>query len=299
MSGGQILDGKRGSFFWMEPEFPKLTIIGLDTKHRAEHPLYDERIDFPLDETLLDAMMNGGAGDDPILIVKDGDDALLVDGRQCTRHAREVNKRLKKLGRPLLKLKVIVFDGSLEEAALKGAMLNALRREDTVEMKVSKARRLVKMGHSELAVAAAVCGASTTAPLRDLLAFDALDASVKAVFKEGVIPSITAAVKLAPLKREDQAAEVEKLRADRSNGVKATVEEVRDRVRAKRSADGVGDAVPSKSQLRKVLAQAKEDGEACEIDAVAVVAIRVMVGELKPSALKGFVKTLKRAQANR
>lgn len=52
---------KRGQYFFCDPH--TVTIIGLDTKDGPEHPLWDERINRPLDKNLVyDIQAHGGTG---------------------------------------------------------------------------------------------------------------------------------------------------------------------------------------------------------------------------------------------
>ena len=64
------------------------------------HPLYDERIHLPLDESMILNIMDQGVLE-PIIVWKDPETGLscVVDGRQRVRHTVEANKRLAAAGR--------------------------------------------------------------------------------------------------------------------------------------------------------------------------------------------------------
>jgi ParB family chromosome partitioning protein len=95
----QAIAGRRLNAFAVDPD--NLIIIGLDTDDGPEHPLYDERVKLPLDEsTVLNIMAIGVK--EPVLVRKTDGNPEVVDGRRRTMHAREANRRLRELGEKTL-----------------------------------------------------------------------------------------------------------------------------------------------------------------------------------------------------
>ena len=70
----QALEGQRLNAFGMDPD--KLTIIGLDTDDGPEHPLYDERVRLPLDESFVKNVKVYGVIED-VIVCKDADGRVL------------------------------------------------------------------------------------------------------------------------------------------------------------------------------------------------------------------------------
>ena len=141
-------DFKRGTLFMIDPDDPNLIII-----EDKKHPLYDPRIELPVDEALVLSVMADGV-QSPIFIMKDNEDhAVVVAGRQRVRAAREANARLKKKGEVTMDVPARLFKGT--EADLFGISVteNEIRRNDSPMMKAKKANKLILMGKSNSEVA--------------------------------------------------------------------------------------------------------------------------------------------------
>ncbi len=142
----------------MDPD--KIIIVGHDTDE-VDHPLCDpERLNTPPDEGLIQSIMTHGVKV-PVLIRKDGDRVLAVDGRQRIRCAREANKRLRKAGADyLVKLKAVPEDKSNAAPELTKILANEFRREDSAMTKARNAAKLAGYGHTK----EAICGCFGISP---------------------------------------------------------------------------------------------------------------------------------------
>ena len=72
-----------------------------------DHPLYDERVELPPDESVVLNMMKYGVRV-ALEVRKDGPEIQVVDGRRRTINARETNRRLVAEGRDPLLVKVVL-----------------------------------------------------------------------------------------------------------------------------------------------------------------------------------------------
>jgi len=244
-------DAPRFSGFVFEPE--ELIIIGHDTKDGTEHPLYDERINLPLDEGMIMSIMSIGVRE-PVVVVRDpaGSSAWVVDGRRRVLHAREANKRLKQQGEPEVKVRAVPESGSEEYLSHVSVALNEIRVQDDILVKAAKAGRMIARGHSEADVAIAF--GVTTASIKSWLKLEELPAPVKKAVNEGVL-SAHAASKLHGLPREEALAKLEELKGEHvKTGKKATARKVE-------KVSGDERARPSKKVLGEVLKRAKNTFE--------------------------------------
>lgn len=282
--GSQAIDAPRSNVFNVDAN--ALTIIGLDTDDGVTHPLYDERIRLPLDESMVESIMTHGVKV-PILVVKDGDAVVVVDGRQRVRHAREAAKRK----RATVTVKAILEKGSFEDQALIGVLTNEQRQADSYAVRAIKAKRLMALGKTPKEVALAF-GWTSTGPLTALLAFDGLDAEVKAAVDDGKL-SMSAAAKLAPLPRDQQRSELAAALAE-SGGRVVGKDAMRERVRTIRTGDAQGAGAPSKALIRKIIAHAVDAGpDAAGLDPGFVRGLRWVVGDLKPGSIAGLNKAIR------
>ncbi len=139
------LDAKRLNAFSMNPA--DLTLV---TDPRD--PLYDERVNLPVDEALVRNILLLGVKV-AVLVAKSGDLVKVVDGRQRVKAAVEANRRLAAQGYDPIFVKVIIERG--DDADLAGVMIatNELRQQDSVMVKAQKAQRLLNMGRDEETIA--------------------------------------------------------------------------------------------------------------------------------------------------
>ena len=114
------------------------------------HPLYDERIHLPLDETMVLNIMDQGVLE-PIIVWKDPETGLscVVDGRQRVRHTVEANKRLADAGKALLLVPAVTKRGSAIRMAQAMISANEIRRADTPLGRAKKMADALDRGHDE------------------------------------------------------------------------------------------------------------------------------------------------------
>lgn len=113
------------------------------------HPLYDERIDLPIDEPTVLSIMEVGVIN-PIIVRKNKDtnEIEVVAGRQRTMCTIEANKRLVAEGKEKKLIPGTICKTAGSPGALMSAMVidNELRRNDGIYVKAKKAKRLLDFG---------------------------------------------------------------------------------------------------------------------------------------------------------
>lgn len=197
----QAIEGaSRLNAFSIEPE--KLTLIT-----DARDMNYDPRVAMSLDENLVLNVMAYNVKQ-PVIVAKDGDDIVVVDGRQRVRAAVEANKRLKKEGKTTIKIPVMLQRGDSKDLFGMTIFLNEQRQDDSPVAKAEKAKRYIEMGASE--DEAAVTFGVSVATIRAWMKLFDLAPKVREAVNSGAI-SAAAAAKLAPLKKSEQVEEMEKL----------------------------------------------------------------------------------------
>src|SRR5581483_3579160 len=135
----------RGDLLMFEPEV--LQVI-TDPKH----PQYDPRVELPVDEALVLSIMELGVIT-PLAISRDGEDVYVTDRRRRHKAAIEANKRLKKLGRPLVQGPCVWKRGDDTRLFEISIAANELRKGDGAVERAKKMQRLVEAGRSEEQIA--------------------------------------------------------------------------------------------------------------------------------------------------
>lgn len=189
----------RTDLFYFDPN--DLTLV-----EDQKHPLYDERIKLPIDDSIVLSIMKYGILE-PITVRKNGTDKKgnpiieVIDGRQRTRCAREANRRLSESGGELHRIPAVVK--RLDDATLFGVMVatNEGRTQDSPLIKARKMSRFIAMGRSEDDVAITFCCSKAT--VKNHLALLDLDETVQRAIEAGRV-GVTIAKKLAALPREEQ-----------------------------------------------------------------------------------------------
>ena len=276
--GSQVFNEKRVNMYMFDPD--NVVIVGLDTGDGPEHPLYDERVNLPLDEGLVVNIMYLGKVLETVGVRKDGDVAQCVWGRQRIRCCREANRRLREQGKEPV-LVPATFERA-DEGRLYGMMVseNELRRGDTP---MARARKLAKlMDHGSTREDAADTFGVTVQTIDNMLALMDLDKSVQGMVDDGKL-SATAAGKLSALPRAEQRVEAKKLVESGNTTVAAASRATK---AARNGGDG-GPVVPSKKVLRKLL-----EAEAGALEPEFVRGIRYALGELNPASVKGLTALL-------
>jgi len=297
---------KRANMFRADPS--ELVIVGLDTDDGPEHPLYDERINLDLEETMVANIGYHGVLK-PIIVRKGADgQAFVVDGRQRVRHARAANKELVAQGAKPILVPIVVERG--DDARMLGISIstNEHRQNDGILVKANKAVRLQSMGYDVPEIAREFgVSASTIKNWWSLL--EAHPAVVRAV-EDGTI-SPTVGYKLAKLNTEDQRNALDELLAEaKQNGGKVTVTKAKARASGQ-TGEGSGDGegsngsakpkAPGKALLRKVMEAATVAAAGGEPilseDAMAI--LRWATGDLRPKSIKGLQGLIHDATASR
>ena len=211
--GKSALDAKRGNIFMIEPE--RLTLVT-----DKEHPLYDPRVeDAPEERMIANISMHGVL--EPILVRKNGTAIEVIAGRGRTKSAIEANRRMVAEGKPPLLVPVIVRGGA--DADLFGVMIseNEIRRDDTMLVKGSKARKLLNLGYTAQQIAVTF-GVSRQA-VETWLAAEELPQQIKDAVESGETTA-TAALQLGKHSREEQVKRYEDIKRQ---GKKPTVNTMR------------------------------------------------------------------------
>lgn len=273
------IDAKRGrTEFLVDPNDPRLKIIGCDTTHKeGEHILWQARALEPVSESFAQAMVIQGFTS-TIKVRLDGKDMEVIEGRRRVKAARRANQILAKMGRPLLQIRVVISKD--DDLSLIGMMIGEnLNREDQNPMDAARdLAYFLRMGASE-DMAAAAAG-KTVQDLRKFLRLFDLDTSIQASVREGKI-SATAALQLVDLKRDDQKVKIAEIFASGEKTVAAVASVV------KAHKEGSDEAVlaPGKRLLTKLLDH--ENAEAV-FGKDGIQALRYAMGELSPRGIKGL-----------
>jgi ParB family chromosome partitioning protein len=135
-------DIKRQDMFLVPPE--ALTIV----TDRA-HPLFDERALWPVSEPLKRSIVAIGIKEQ-VLVVKDGDRLLVVDGRQRVKAALAANDDLRAYNSPgLVKVPCTICRGNELDHLTTAIATNEIRQDDDVITKCHKLVRYLDLGHDE------------------------------------------------------------------------------------------------------------------------------------------------------
>lgn len=165
-----------------------------------KNPLYDPRINLPLDEGLVRNIMFQGVIE-PVVIVKQNDKPVVVDGRQRVRCALEANKRLKEQGKEPVRVVAVVRRGTETDLFGVSISANENRQDDTPMGRAQKCARFLAMGRSE-EEAAVTFGVSNTCIKQWMKMLETTPAVRKAV--EAGKLSASAAAQLANLDADEQ-----------------------------------------------------------------------------------------------
>jgi ParB family chromosome partitioning protein len=167
-----------------------------------KHPLYDERVDLPLDESVVLSIMMTGVRQ-PIQVWKDPEtgDVIVLDGKQRVKNTLEANKRLKKAGELAKQIPGIALKGNSQHALGTMALLNEGRQDTTPMGKARLGERLMNAGYDETQVGTLLHLKAGTS--KNYLALLTCSAVVKSAVDSGnLAPSL--AYKLAKLEPADQ-----------------------------------------------------------------------------------------------
>lgn len=213
------------------------------------HPLYDERIHLPLEESMILNIMDQGVLE-PIIVWKDPELGLtcVVDGRQRVRHTLAANKLLVKEGKLPLLVPAVVKRGSANRMAQAMISANEIRKADTPLVRARKMAEALERGHDEKDLAL-MFGVKVQTVKATLSLLDATQA-VKDSVESGIV-TVTQARQLATLPPEDQRQKVAELETATAG---ATGHE-----KSRRQRQVLGEAKPrikSRKEITKALSEA-------------------------------------------
>jgi ParB family chromosome partitioning protein len=199
--------GKRDAYMFD----PEDLILVTDEKS----PLYDERVELPIDEALVLNIMFAPDGVpqgvlEPVNATRNPETGAVevIDGRQRVKAAREANKRLKQQG-----LEPVWVPAMLKRTNAHSAMgmmisSNEHRQNDTPIGKAKKAQRYIDLGRDESEVAT-LLGLSK-ASVKNLLSLLDAPAAVRNAVESGKITATDAykLAKLDPAEAKEKVAEL-------------------------------------------------------------------------------------------
>lgn len=212
------LDTTRLSHLSMDPS--SLTIIGVDTKDGKEHPLWDPRINLPVNQAMVNSIKLYGIIE-PVIGQTDGDKTIVVDGRQRVLHARLVNAQ-----GGSVKVPVVMRRGDNKTLFGIARTTNAIRVEDSPINNAHNAQRMLDMGASETECAIAFGVSEQT--IKEWTTLLDLHPDVQSQVHSGEL-SQNAGLSLAELPQSEQPTILSEIRAA---GQAPSGERVASRVRA-------------------------------------------------------------------
>lgn len=223
--------GDRFDGFRFDPD--ELVIIGRDTKDGPEHPLYDPRGLRNFDEQTVKTIMSDGVLQ-TITFKRDGERTLVLAGRGRVIDAREANRRLRDLGRPIVKVPGLPRSGDDASLYRLARIENSHRTEDGPLEVASYAKHMLE------AFQMSVDDIATTlkrpvSTIRAYLKLDGCSPAVRNAVAAGPL-SATAAAKLASLPHSEQDQQLAELVKD---GAKPSARRVIDKVRETEGKDPV------------------------------------------------------------
>jgi ParB family chromosome partitioning protein len=212
-----------------------------------KHPLYDARINLPLDEALVRNISVNGVIE-PVVVTKEGDKVLVVDGRQRVRAAVEANKRLEKEGKEPLKVTCVLRRGSESDLFGVAISANENRQDDTPLGRAHKCQRLMNMGRTE--EEAAIAFGVTAQCIKQWMKVLECSPAVRKAVEEGKIAA-TAAAQLADLDSDAQEAAL-------ANAVEDSTKNGKKKVTARTVAKAAGKNSSKMRTRREVLKRLEE-----------------------------------------
>lgn len=294
--GKQAFEGdvKRLNGFMFMPE--AVVIVGGDGPNDVDkkdedgnlHFLYDERVEMPLSEEFVLNVMSLGVKKN-VIVTKIGEAPYVVDGRQRVRAAREANRRLAKLGEPLLRVPGVQQKGEEPLLMTIGVSTNEFNHEDSALGKARKAQRLRDRGLDDEEIATAF--GVTARAISNWGKLLGLAPPVKKAVASGAV-SASAAAQLHDLPISEQKAQLDSLiAASKANGAKApTINQVK--ASARKAKGQETNQAPSKKVLRFIVE--KKEHEALSEDFIAGVAFAI--GLRDPKSINGLTAVMKAAK---
>jgi ParB family chromosome partitioning protein len=132
--------GKRANLYRFDPR----DLVLVDD---PEHPLYDERVHLPTEESLVRNIAMHGVIE-PVIICKIGGDPVVVDGRQRVKAALEASDRLEAEGKERVLVPCMTRRGNAESLFGVSVSANEHRKDDSPLGRAHKMLRLLETGRS-------------------------------------------------------------------------------------------------------------------------------------------------------
>jgi len=246
-------DAKRFSGFHFDPN--ECVLIGLDEGDKS-HPLYDPRVNLPINESLVKSILADGVLQ-PIRVKTDGDGRpVVVMGRQRVKAAREANKRLVAEGmEPRIKVPALSISKGTDDMELQGYGIaeNAIRKDDNALVLADKCHEFLKFNgdSAEAREYLATCIGHGVKRIDELLTLRELDKETKDQIRKGNM-GVEAALFLAKVPKEQRQQTI-KLAAEK--GEKITTKKARETLRKSK---GKVNEIPTRKVMKEKLAEAKE-----------------------------------------
>jgi ParB family chromosome partitioning protein len=195
----EAFSAKKRSIFMFDPD----DLILVTDK---SHPLYDERVNLEPNESLVKNILFEGQGVlEPIIVTKEADKPVVVDGRQRTKAARVASSRIKDMGGKGLLVPCIYRRGTDSNLVVMMASANHQRTEEAPTEKARKMNALLNFGHSEEEIAGVFnCSKQT---VKNTLAILSLDPVTQKKLDAGEVTK-TDAVKASRLPRKERRSQV-------------------------------------------------------------------------------------------
>jgi ParB-like chromosome segregation protein Spo0J len=232
--GKQALQGKRKDTFLIDPT--ELVIIGLDTKDGPEHPLYDRRIKKPVPESFIANVEMEGVIK-TIDVIKVAGNAVVAEGRQRTRAAREANVRRAAMSLPPILVPVSVISTDDEGTVRRGISANSNWVRETPIDQAYRIDKFLRLGGTKTEAMTAV-GAPNLQTVDTLLRLlllpetirDQVDRGEVSVFQAlGALKSGEVTSSMAPNKPKEKAKPLTPAKRGRPAGpTKPTMKKVLD-----------------------------------------------------------------------
>jgi len=249
----------RGTIFKVDPK--KLVIVGIDTAHKSkrEHPLWQPRINLPINHDMVESMVAFG----PIEPVecrkngtnKDGSDVLeVIFGVQRTRSLRIANDIRVKKGLEPWPMKVLVTSRDDNEAGEVIQVENHQRQNDDKITTALAMREQLDLGKDEEYVARVLFRCDVQTMQRTLALLD-LDDEVKRHVQTGAL-SAHAAYELRGEPRERQREIVRELLGTPRAGVSMPAGDHGDDEEASPAAAKAPRKAPTAKDIKKKVAEA-------------------------------------------
>lgn len=272
----QLFEGVRHQYYGADPKY--VLVIGADTEHKSrdEHPLYDDRVHEELDRPFIENIKDQGVLE-PVIVRKEGDDAVVVAGRRRTLALRIANAELVTEGKSAHELPIMGEKSSDDISAIERMIAENMGRKDPNPMQKAL---LLKFwwerpeNEGKTDSEAAVKFSVTATTIRNWKKLWSLDVKVqKAVMKGDISPN--SAADLSDLEPKAQVEKLKELK-EKAGGKPITTRHTEtERQQRKGSVAATAYTPPKMTVLRKV---AEDEAAMGKLPDLVVRAVKFIVG---------------------